>query len=71
MITYGNFKDVLNCLAFGHIIKHIEQLSKETKEVTRYIEEALKLNELNKAKSNDSKNVINELGKEVEKLTLI
>jgi hypothetical protein len=26
MITYGNFKDVLNCLAFGHIIKHIEQV---------------------------------------------
>ena len=50
------------------IMEHIEQLSKQTSEVTGYIDEVMKLNYENEQKTNATKVIMDDLSDVVEQL---
>ncbi len=52
------------------VMEHIEQLSNKTEEVTKYIEEAVKLNINNKQKTFETKGAIDKLNNSVKELVL-
>ena len=61
-------KDVVN---YNNVVmEHIEQLSNKTEEVTRFIEEAVKLNVNNKQKTSETKGAIELLNNKVNDLVL-